>query len=304
MTITTGSFSKFLWPGVDAAYGLEYNNYAPEWPDIFTERKSDRDFEEIVGLQGFGLAPIKTEAAGIQYEDTGQAFIDRFTHVTYALGFHVSREMYEDGKGASVGAIRAQSLARSIISTEETVAANVLNRAFNNSYTFGDGLELCSELHVNYSGGTWRNELDVAADLSETSLEQSLIDIATQFKTDKSLQIRILPKHLIVHPSQAFEAERILKSVLQNDTANNAINAVRSSGALPGGYKINHYLTDEDAFFIITDCPNGMVRYTRRAAEFDSVNDFDTEVMKCKATIRFSVGCGDKRGIFGSPGAN
>lgn len=303
MTITTGSFSKFLWPGVDSAYGMRYSEYPVEWTDVFESRNSGMAFEEIVGMQGFGLAPVKTEGASITFEDTGQAFIDRFTHVTYALGFTITREMYEDGLAETEGIRRAQALAFSIRQTEETVCANVLNRAFNSSYTFGDGKELCATDHPYYSGGTWRNELATAADLSETSLEQCLIDIATQFKQDKGLTIAIRPRTLIIPPALLFEAERILKSTLQNDTANNATNAIRSSGIMSGGYKINHYLTDSDAFFLTTDCPNGMIRYNRRAAEFGMDNDWDTENMKCKATIRFSVGCGDKRGIFGSPGA-
>jgi hypothetical protein len=304
MTITTGSFAKDLWPGVESWYGTKYAEYPVEWTDVFESRNSTKAFEEIVGMRGFGLAPIKTEGAAITYEDTGQAFIDRFTHSTFALGFTITREMYEDGIAATEALRRAQALAFTIRQTEETVCANILNRAFNSSYTYGDGKELCATDHPYYGGGTWRNELATAADLEETSLEQCLIDIATQFKTDKGLQIAVRPKKMIIPPALVFEAERILKSMQQNDTANNAVNAIRSSGILSGGYAINHYLTDANAFFILTDCPDGMVRYNRRAAEFANENDFATENMKCKATIRFSVGCGDKRGIFGSPGAN
>lgn len=304
MTITTGSFSKFLWPGVESAYGIAYNERSPEWPDVFEARNSTQGWEEIVGLQGFGLAPIKTEGASITFEDTGQAFIDRFTHVTYGLGFVITREIYEDGRAPAQGALKATQLGHSIRDTEETVCANVLNNAFSSSYTFGDGKELCATDHPYYSGGTWRNELSTAADLDETSLEQALIDIATQFKTDKGLQIVIRPKRLIIPPALIFEAERILGNPNRPFTSDRDINAIKQTGALPGGYAVNHYLTDTDAWFIVTDCPDGMVRYNRRAAEFGTENDFDTENMKCKATVRFSVGAGDKRGIFGSPGAN
>jgi hypothetical protein len=301
MTITTGSFSKFLWPGVDSAYGTAYTERPTEYTDAFEVRNSGMAFEEIVGQMGFGLAPVKTESAAITFEDTGQAFIDRFTHTTYGLGFTISRELYEDGRGPVEGVRRATALGHSIRQTQETVAANVLNRAFSNSYTFGDGKELCATDHPNYSGGTWRNELSTAADLSETSLEQALIDIDTQLKTDKGLQITVQPRRLIIPPQLRFEAIRILRSELRVDTANNDINAIRDDASLP--FSINHYLTDTDAWFITTDAQDGMVYYNRRAPEFGMENMFDTENMRCKATVRFSVGCGDKRGIFGSPGA-
>lgn len=299
MTITTGSFAKDLWPGVRAWYGAKYNEYPVEYTDIFNVVNSTMAFEEIVGMQGFGLAPIKTEGAAIRMEDTGQAFIDRATHITYGLGFTITREMYEDGMAATTAFKRAEALAFSIRQTVETVCANMLNRAFSSSYLFGDGKELCATDHPYYSGGTWRNELATPADLSETALEQACIDIATQFKNDKGLTIRITPKKLIIPPQLEFDAIRILQSTLQNDTANNAINAVKS--IMP--YAVNHYLTDTDAWFVLTDCPEGMTYYNRRAAEFGSENDWDTENAKFKATVRFSVTCGDKRSIFGSPGA-
>ena len=301
MTIATGSFAKDLMPGVFSWYGMKYNEYPVEYTDIFNVVNSNKAFEEIVAMQGFGLAPVKTEGASIRFEDTAQGFIDRATHVTYGLGFTITREMYEDGLSATTALKRAEALAFSIRQTVETVCANMLNRAFNSSYVFGDGKELCATDHPYHSGGTWRNELTTSADPSETALEQALIDIATQFKSDKGLTIAVRPQKLICHPAQVFDWERILMSPNQNDTANNAINAVK--GKLPGGFVANHYLTDTDAWFIKTDCPEGMTYFNRRAAEFGSENDWDTENAKFKATVRFSVTCGDKRGLFGSPGA-
>jgi hypothetical protein len=301
MTITTGSFSKFLWPGVDSAYGTAYNERPTEYTEIYETRNSTMAYEEIVGIQGFGLAPVKTEGAAITFEDTGQAFIDRFTHITYGLGFTITREMFEDGRGPTEGVKRASALGMSIRQTQETVAANVLNRAFSDSYTFGDGLELCSDAHLNYSGGTWRNELATASDLNETSLEQAFTDIDTQLKTDKGLQISVIPKKLIIPPQLRFEAIRLLRNPNRPATADRDINAIYSEGSIP--FTINHYLTDTDAWFITTDCKDGMIYWNKRAPEFGQENTWDTENMRCKATVRFSVGCGDKRGIFGSPGA-
>jgi hypothetical protein len=303
MTITTGSFAKDLWPGVESWYGMAYNEYPVEYTKLFETRRSTRAFEEIVGMQGFGLMPIKTEGSAITAEDSGQGFIDRWTHVTYGLMFTITREMYEDGLAATEAMKRAKALAFSLRQTEEIVGANVFNRAFSNSYTYGDGKELCATDLPYYSGGTWRNELSTAADLNETSLEQACIDIATQFKSDKGLTIAIRPKKVVVHPANMFEAERLFKSTLQYDTANNAVNAIRNSSAIPGGYEVNHYFSDEDAWFILTDCPDGLICFERRAPEFGMENDWDTENARFKATFRKSFGNGDKRSIFGSPGA-
>ena len=303
MTVASGSFAKFLWPGVETAYGVSYKEYPEEHTQIFETRNSSRAFEEAVGMQGFGLVPVKTEGAAISAEDTGQGFIDRFTHVTYGLMFKITRELYEDGLAPTEAVKRAKALAFSIRQTQETVAANILNRAFNSSYTYGDGKELCADDLPYYSGGTWRNELSTSADLSEAAVEQACIDIATQFKSDKGLTIAVRPKKLVCHPSEMFEAERLFESTLQYDSVNNAVNAVKHSKAVPGGYVVNHYLTDEDAWFIITDIPDGLIHYSRRAPEFGMDNEWDTENARFKATFRASWGCADKRGVFGSPGA-
>jgi hypothetical protein len=301
-TMTTGSFAKFLKPGVDAAYGLAYKEHPVEHTEIFDKNNSSQAFEEEIGLSGFGLAPVKTEGSGIEYDEAQQGFIDRYTHITYALGFIITREMYEDGMAEINALKKAKALAFSIRQTKETVAANVLNRAFNSSYTYGDGVELCSLLHPNVAGGTWQNEPTTDADLSEAAIEQACLDIA-DFKSDRGLQIAIRPLKLIVPAELQFDAQRILFSDLRVGTANNDSNALRQMGAIPQGFCVNHYLTDADAWFIKTDCPDGLKYFERRADKFDTENDWDTENAKFKSSFRGSWGCTDKRAIYGCTGA-
>lgn len=301
-TIATGSLSRSLWPGVNKWFGLSYEAYPDEYREIFDMEASEKNFEIDVNVHGMGLARTKPEAQSIAYDSMKQAFEQTYTHITYGLGFVISREAVEDNLYAELAEKRAKRLAFSMHQTKEIVAANVLNRAFNNSYTGADGLELCSTAHLLSRGGTYKNELATAADLSEASLEQACIDIM-DFKDDAGLRIHVMPQKLIVPKELCFEAERIIGSTLQNDTANNAINALRSKRMLPEGYVVNHYLDDTDAFFIKTNCPDGMKMFERRAAEIENDTDFDSENMKFKSTMRFSVGWTDPRGIFGSPGA-
>jgi len=301
MPITTGSFAKDLWPGVNANYGMTYNEYPVEHLDIFDKNTSTKAFEEDVGAAMFGLAPVKTEGGAISYDTAEQAFIDRYTHVTYGLGFIITREMHDDGISATVALRRASALAFSIRQTAENVGANLLNRAFNSSYTFGDGVELCSTAHANQSGGTWKNEPDTAADLSEASLEQACIDIAG-FTNDRGLKIALRPIKLLIPKESVFEANRILASELRPGTADNDINSLKKMGMIPETV-VNHYFSDTDAWFVKTDCPDGMKYFERRAPAFATENDFDTENARFKATFRGSWGCTDKRAIYGSPGA-
>ena len=300
MPITTGSFAKDLWPGVNTWYGNKYAEYPVEHLDIFDKETSTKAFEEEVGAAMFGLAPIKTEGASISYDTAEQAFIDRYTHITYALGFMISREMHDDGISFTEALRRAKALAFSIRQTQETVGANILNNAFT-SGTYGDGSYLCVSDHANKSGSTWSNILATAVDLSEASLEQACIDIAG-FTDDRGLKIAVRPQKLIIPKELVFEAERILKSPLRFDMANNDINAIKSIGMIPQ-VVVNHYLSDTDAWFIKTDCPDGMKYFERRAPEFKLDDEFDTETGKFKSSFRGSWGCTDKRGIFGSPGA-
>ena len=303
--ITTSNFAKDLVPGVKTWFGQKYKEYPIEYLDIFEKTNSTRAFEEEMGVTGFGLAAVKTEGGGVAYDDQEQGFVSRYTHVTYGLGFIITREMYEDGIAVTVALRRANALAFSIRQTKEIIGANVLNRAFNPSYTMGsnsDGKELCATDHPNKSGGTWRNELETPADLSEAALEQACIDIAA-FTTDRGLKIAIMPQKLIIPTSLEFDAMRILESIGQSGTANNDINALRASKKFPKGISVNHYLTDADAWFIQTNCPDGLKYMERRADAFGTENDFDTENAKFKATFRGSFGWSDARGIFGSPGA-
>lgn len=300
--ITTSNFAKDLIPGVKTWFGMKYKEYPIEYKDIFEVGKSTRAYEEEVGVTGFGLAAVKTEGNGIAYDDQEQGFVNRYTHVTYGLGFIITREMYEDGIAVTIALRRANALAFSIRQTKEIVGANVLNRAFTSTYTMGtnsDGKELCATDHPNKSGGIWRNELSVAADLSEGALEQACIDISN-FTTDRGLTIAIMPQQLIIPSDLEFDAFRILESIGQSGTANNDTNALRASKKFPKGIAVNHYLTDTNNWFIKTNCPDGLKYMERRADAFGSENDFDTENAKFKATFRGSYGWSDPRGIFGS----
>lgn len=300
--INTASFSKALWPGINSWYGQAYSEYPEEWTQLFAQESSSRAYEEDVGVSGYGYAVEKNEGASISYDEEKQAFTTRYVHVVFGLGFVITREIFEDDQYDVVGKKRARGLAFSMRQTKETVAANVYNRAFNSSYTGGDGVELCSTAHVNFAGGTWSNELTTAADLSEASLEQAMIDIA-DFQNDRGLKIAVQPQCLVVPSALQFEAERLLTTPGRVGTADNDVNALRQMGKLPGGYKVNHYLTDADAWFIRTNCQDSLKAFSRRAMQFGLDNDFDTENAKFKATERYSFGWTDPRGIYGSPGA-
>lgn len=299
--ITTSNHPKALWPGMRAFWGRQYTEHPQEWSQIFESVSSEKAYEEDTEVTGFGLAPVKAQADAINYDSETQGPTKRYTHVTYALGYIVTREELEDNLYEVVSKRRIKALSFSLRQTEETVAANILNRAFNSSYTGADGKEMIATDHVTVNG-TQSNELTTAADLSEASIEDLCIQIMNATNS-RGLKISLMPRKLIVAPANAFNAERILKSALQSGTANNDVNAIKSMGIFPGGAVVNHYLTDTDAWFIQTNAPNGLMRFNRRAAEFKQDNDFDTENAKAKTSIRFSTGWTDWRGIYGSPGA-
>lgn len=299
--INSGSFAKALWPGVNAWYGKAYDEYPVEYDKLFDKFTSNRAFEEDVGISSFGLAVMKPEGAGITYDSERQGFVTRYQHVVYALGFIITREMMDDDLYDVVGQRKAQGLAFSMRQTKEIVGANVYNRAFNSSYTFGDGVSLINASHPNIKGGTWSNQIGTAADLSEAALEQACIDIAG-FTNDAGLLIAVRPKSLIIPRQLIFEAKRILSTDGRVGTDNNDLNALKTMGMIPE-VVTNHYLTDTDAWFIRTDVKNGMKYFERRADSFDMDNDWDTENAKFKATARFSFGNTDPRGIYGSTGA-
>lgn len=300
--INTGSFAKALWPGVNSWYGDAYNEHKVEYTDLFDTFSSRKAFEEDMSVSGFGLASVKTEGGSVSYDTSQQGFLTRYSHVTYGLGFVITREMVEDDQYDVIGQKRARALAFSMRQTKEIVAANVYNRAFNSSYAGGDGVEMCSTSHPNVAGGVFANELATAADLSEAALEQAAIDIMN-LEDDRGLKIAIMPQSLIIPVDLVFEAERILYSTQRVGTADNDLNALREMGKFPQGIKPNHYLTDSSAWFIRTNCPDGMKHFERRADDFSMDNDFDTDNAKYKATARYSFGWTDPRGIFGSPGA-
>jgi len=299
--ITTGNHPKALWPGMHKFWGRQYSEHPQEWSQIFETETSEKNYEEDTEVTGFGLAKEKNQAMAVEFDSESQGPTKRYTHVTYGLGYIVTREEQEDNLYEVVSKRRIKALAFSVRQTEEIVAANILNRAFNSSYTGADGKEMIATDHPTVDG-TQSNELTTAADFSEASLEDLLIQIM-ESKNSRGLRISLMPKKLIVPPSLAFDAERVMNSTLQSGTANNDVNAVKSMGLIKGGAVVNHYLTDSDAFFVQTNAPNGLMRFNRRATEFRQDNDFDTENAKAKATLRFSVGWTDWRGIFGSPGA-
>jgi len=307
MAITTSSFAKALWPGVNAWYGKEYAEYPVEWEKLFTKQTSRKAFEEVVGGSYFGLAPVKSEGAPVTFDTARQGFTSRYNHVVYALGFIITREIYDDDQYDIVGKLKAEALAFSMRQTKEIVAANVYNRAFNTSYLGGDGASLIasaggggSTSHPNIAGGTFTNGPSVAADLSEAALEQAVIDIAG-FTNDRGLRIAARPVSLHIPYTLAFEAKRILNSDGRVATNNNDLNALKEMGSIPAVYA-NHYFTDTDAWFIRTDVKNGMTMFERDADSFDMDEDFDTENAKYKARSRYSVGWSDPRGLYGSPG--
>ncbi len=302
MAISRAQLVKELEPGLNALFGLEYNRYENEHAEIFTAEASDRAFEEEVMLSGFGSAPVKPEGQAVQFDDANESFTARYTHETVAMAFAITEEAIEDNLYDRLAARYTRALARSMSNTKQVKAANVLNNAFNSSFTGGDGVELCSDAHPLLSGGTFRNELSTAADLSETSLEQAMIDIAA-FVDERGLKISTQGVKLIIPKELQFTAERILRSPQRVGTADNDINAMASMGMIPQGYRINHFLTDTDAFFIMTDAPNGLKQFVRSPIKTAIEGDFDTGNVRFKARERYSFGFSDPRGIFGSPGA-
>jgi hypothetical protein len=300
MAISRAQLVKELEPGLNALFGLEYKNYENEHEQIYTMETSDRAFEEEVMESGFGEAPVKNEGAGVAYDQAQEVYTARYTHETIALAFSLTEEAVEDNLYDRLSARYTKALARSMAQTKQIKAAAVLNGAFTTSIG-GDGKPLCATDHPTLGGPDLRNELSTPADLSETSLEQALIDIAA-FTDERGLKIAVQGLKLIIPKELMFTADRILKSTLRVGTADNDLNAIRNMGMVPQGYAVNHFLTDPDAFFIKTDAPNGMKGFTRVAIKTGFEGDFDTGNVRYKARERYSFGFSDPRGIFGSPG--
>jgi hypothetical protein len=300
MAISRAQLVKELEPGLNALFGMEYDNYENEHEAIYDIEKSDRAFEEEVMLSGFGEAPVKTEGAGVQYDDAQEVFTARYTHETIALAFALTEEAIEDNLYDKLSVRYTKALARSMSQTKQIKAASILNTGFTTAIG-GDGVALFSSNHPTIGGPNLRNQLAVAADLNETSIEQSLIDIS-KFTDERGLKIAINGVRLIIPKELVFVAERIMKSTLRPGTADNDINAVKNMGMIPQGYTVNHFLTDPEAFFIKTDAPNGMKMFNRVAIKTAFEGDFDTGNVRYKARERYSFGFSDPRGMFGSPG--
>jgi hypothetical protein len=299
--ISTATHPKALWPGVKAFFGKEYAKHGEEHKDLFDIDDSDKAYEEDVQTSGFGLAPVKSEGSSVSYDSETQGYTKRYTHVAYGLGYIVTYEELRDNLYKDKAFKRAAQLAFSMYTTKQIVGANVYNRAFDSNYTGGDGVCLLSAAHPTRAGNQ-SNVMSTSSDLSEAAIEEMVIDIM-EAKNDRGLQINLMPKSLIVAPANYFEAQRILKSVQQSGTANNDANILKLNGVIPEGAKVNHFLTDADAWFIRTNCPDGMKHYVREAMSFDQDNDFDTKNAKAAAYERFSFGWSDWRGLFGSAGA-
>ena len=302
MAISRAQLVKELEPGLNALFGMEYDQYDREHEEIFSMESSDRAFEEEVMLSGFGAAPTKGEGSAVSFDDAQEAYTARYTMETIALAYTITEEAVEDNLYDRLASRYTRALARSMSQTKQVKAAAVLNNAFDSGFTGGDGLELCSTAHTLVTGNTFRNELATASDLNETSLEQSLIDIAS-FVDERGLKVAVRGMKLVIPKELQFTADRLLESTLRPGTSDNDINAVRNMGLLPEGYAVNHFINDTDAFFIITDAPNGLKGFNRTAVRTSMEGDFDTGNVRYKARERYAFGWSDPRGIFGSPGA-
>jgi len=299
--ITTASHPKALWPGIKAWWGQVYDEHKEEYSQLFDSDTSSMNYEEDVQLTGFGLAPVKSEGSGVSYDSEVQGFTTRYTHVAYALGYIVTKEELDDNLYEQVSRRRAAALAMSFRQTKENIGANIYNRAFNGTYLGGDGVALCSTAHPNTSGGTFANKPAVDADLSEASLEDALTAIMG-FQNDRGLLINVMPRSLIVARQNFWNANRILKSAYTPSTANNAVNVLVATNALPEGIVMNHYLSSPNAWFVRTNIQNGLKYYSRVGIQFDQDNDFDTMNAKAKGYERYSFGWTDPRAIYGVNG--
>jgi len=300
MAISRGQLVKELEPGLNALFGLEYKQYENQHAEIYTTESSDRAFEEEVMLSGFAQAQVKAEGSGVTFDNAQETFTARYTHETVALAFSITEEAIEDNLYDRLASRYTKALARSMAQTKQVKAVNPLINGFG-SFTSGDGTALFATTHPTIAG-TVSNTLTTAADLNETSLEQSLIDIAAM-TDERGLKIAARGVKMIIPSELQFTAERLMKTEQRVGTADNDINAIRSMGMIPQGYRVNNFLTDPDAFYIITDVPNGMKYFERAAIKTAMEGDFDTGNVRYKARERYSFGVSDFRGIFASPGA-
>ncbi|MGH7745465.1 MAG: Mu-like prophage major head subunit gpT family protein [Candidatus Dormibacteria bacterium] len=299
--ITTGNTPKALWPGVHAWWGRTYAEHKEEWPQLFDRDSSSQNYEEDAQITGFGLAPIKGEGAGVSYDSEIQGFITRYTHVTIALGYAVTKEELEDNLYPVVSKRRAGALAFSFRQTKENIGANIYNRAFNSSFVGGDGVPLLNTAHPNTSGGSFSNKLAIDADLSEASLENLIVQMMGA-QDDRGNLINIMPKCLVLPRQEWFNGNRILKSAFQPGSANNDLNVLKATNAIPEGIYLNHYLSSPHAWFVRSNVLNGMKMYQRVPISFEQDNDFGTDNALAKSRERYSFGWTDPRAVWGSNG--
>ena len=301
MAIARPQLLKELLPGLNALFGLEYEKYENEHAEIYETESSERSFEEEVKLSGFGAAPVKPEGSSISFDSAQESYTARYNHETVAMGFSITEEAVEDNLYDSLSARYTKALARAMAYTKQTKAAALLNTGVD-TFQSGDGVTLFNTAHPTVQGGNNANRLSTDADLNETSLEQAVIDIAA-FVDERGLLIAARPRKLIVPPALMFVATRLLQSEMRTGTSDNDINALVNNGSIPEGFRVNHYLTDTDAFFLITDVPNGMKHFERTPMTTQMDGDFDTGNVRYKARERYSFGVSDPLGIYGSPGA-
>ena len=302
MAISRAQLAKELEPGLNALFGMEYARYENQHAEIFETESSDRAFEEEVLIVGFGNAAVKEEGQGVEFDSASEGFTSRYTHETVALAFALTEEAVEDNLYDRLGARYTKALARSMAHTKQVKATNVLNNAFNSSFAGGDGVSLINTAHPLAFGGTLANRATTMSDLNETSLENALISIST-FVDDRNMITALKGTKLIIPPQLQFVADRLLETPGRVSTADNDINAIRNMGLLPEGYAVNHFLTDNDAFFVLTDCPDGFKHFERTPITTSMEGDFDTGNVRYKARERYSFGFSNPRCVFGSQGA-
>jgi hypothetical protein len=302
MAISRAQLLKELLPGLNALFGLEYKKYGEEHKEFFEQETSERSFEEETKLSGFSAAPVKNEGSALAYDNAQEAWTARYVHETIAMGFSLTEEAIEDNLYDSLSSRYTKALARAMAYTKQVKAASILNQGFAGGPTYGDSKTLFATDHPLVSGGVNSNRPTVPADLNETSLEAAVIQIAA-WTDERGLLIAAKPRKLVVPPALQFVAERLLKTELRVATADNDINALKSMGSIPEGYAVNHYLTDTNAWFLLTDVPNGLKHFVRTPMQTGMDADFDTGNSRYKARERYSFGVSDPLGIFGSPGA-
>jgi len=303
MAISRAQLLKELLPGLNALFGVEYKSYGEEHKEIYETETSERSFEEETKLSGFSAAPVKNEGSAIAYDNAQEAWTARYNHETIAMGFAITEEAVEDNLYDSLSSRYTKALARGMAYTKQVKAAFVLNNAFSGAVTYGDGVSLCNTAHPLVSGGTNSNRPTTGADLNETSLENAVIQIAG-WTDERGLLIAAKPRKLIVPPSLMFVATRLLETELRTGTTDNDINALKNNGSIPGGYTVNHFLTDTNGWFLTTDVPNGLKHFIRTPLNTSMDGDFDTGNVRYKARERYSFGVSDPLGIYGSPGSS